>query len=252
MLDSDFFVVQHTVIHLNRSEGAMSFKIAGKDFYQYVAYRLKKDGLGFIPGREWKDGATDCKTYIKSIVPKTSYDFLVYTHELGHCKSVQLPSTSNAFFDNTVSPERITNEYNAWVWAFRYLKKLGITYSKDEILKALNDSFRSYTKNARDIAQANNLIKKLNNLLGIDLHFEVAKKTCYDAYGYTSLAGYPDMRMWEMKDLLPINSPGNWEWSVFTTPEKKKKQPTVNKKHMPWMDLLDKQRKKYDKHAGKR
>lgn len=206
-----------------------TFTIAGKDFYQYVAYRLKKDGLGFLPASVWGEGCTDARSYIKAVVPKTSYDFLVYAHELGHCKSEQkLPPSGLMFAYDQTSSESLSNEYNAWVWAFRYLKKLGITYTKEEITSALQSSFKSYTRKAKYPKQANFYIEKLNKLLDINLSFEdVSKKSIkFENYTRTTIS-------WgSLGDYFePV-----WESKPVATPK-------LNKKHQPWMDLLDKKRK---------
>lgn len=223
-----------------------TFKIAGKDFFQYVAYRLKKDGLGFLPASKWENGATDTKTHIRAIVPKNAYDFLVYCHELGHCKSKQLQrSMGSSFFGWDVCDNTLHNEYNAWVWAFRYMDKLKMRVSKSDLVKALNASFKSYTSKADNKRLANDLIEKLNDLLGIELEMESVRPVYNVGHG----------RFWNSKPLLDTSwVEDSWEpvkgWfdEMHAWGEAIPAKPTKNEKHRPWMDLLDKQRKKGWKH----
>lgn len=212
-----------------------TFKIAGKDFFQYVAYRLKKDGLGFLPASEWIDGATDAKTYIKAIVPKNAYDFLVVAHELGHCKSKQLPrSMGSSFFGWDVCDNSLQNEFNAWVWAIRYMRKLKLEVSQSDMVEALNRSFKSYTSKANNKRLANDLLEKLNGLLGIELEMESVRPVRDADSVLCSVRKFTD---------------GWWMDETTTWTEVIPAKPVAqNKKHRPWMDLLDKQRKQGWKH----
>lgn len=232
-----------------------TFMIAGKDFYQYVAYRLKKDGLGYTPTKDWYNGCTDTKTFIKAILPKTSYDFLVYAHELGHCKSKQLPRSTNAvYFRGGSCDNTLQNEYNAWVWAIRYMRKLKIVVSAEEITKALKNSFLSYTKDADNKRFANDLIEKLNNILGINLELEnthLARQSERITFWISSSPLFtPFEDIWQPvltredeyfdgKPLLkdrPDKAKANKTKRVITPA-------STNQKHKPWMDLMDKKRK---------
>lgn len=237
-----------------------TFTIAGKDFYQYVAYRLKKDGLGYTPSKSWHDGSTDTKTFIKAILPKSAYDFLVFAHELGHCKSKQLPrSMGSSFFGfHDVCDNTLQNEYNAWVWAIRYMRKLKIVVSAEEMTKALKDSFLTYTRSADNKRFANDLIEKLNDMLGINLEMESVRPVRHhpastslwisSAPLFTPLkdAGQP-VREWmdEAFDWMPLLEGKPKKIKGTITPV------STNKKHKPWMDLMDKKRKhSWKNHKG--
>lgn len=225
-----------------------TFKIAGKDFYQYVAYRLKKDGIGYMPSDRWQEGSTDTKTYIKAIMPQQAYHFLVYAHELGHCKSKQLPrSMGSSFFGYNVCDNTLQNEFNAWVWAIRYMRKLKMTLAPEAWVRALNDSFRSYTRKADNKRFANDLLEKLNDILGIDLEME-SVRTYPKNRDTTTLWISPqpmfDFPKWTDIDWKPCaGEMQSWGEAVPAKPI------VQNKKHRPWMDLMDKKRKKSWKHA---
>lgn len=247
-----------------------TFMIAGKDFYQYVAYRLKKDGIGYTPSSRWHDGSTDTKTFIKAILPKTAFDFLVYVHELGHCKSEQLPrSMGSSFFGfHDVCDNTLQNEYNAWVWAIRYMRKLKIVVSAEEMTKALKDSFLTYARKADNKRFANNLIEKLNDMLGINLEMESVRPTRHSECtllwtSSKSLDSFEGKVMKWMGEWLPAagDTPAtskDWDDYFFPVmPSKSQKvkgaiTPTsTNKKHKPWMDLMDKKRKhSWKNHKG--
>jgi hypothetical protein len=222
------------------------FKIAGKDFYEYVAYRLKKDKLGFIPSGRWNEGSTDRVTFIKSVVPNSAYDFLVYAHELGHCKSEQFASNSCAFFSGGVDYNRLRSEFNAWVWAIRYIRKLKIEVTKQEWVDALNKSFKSYTREYSGARTSNDFIEKLNNMLGISLEMESERVNVTTSYPFISANSV--MRFPTAREIL-----GDWEpfVPVKKTTTEKAKPVTINKKHKPWMDMLDNQRKKHQRYAKK-
>lgn len=231
-----------------------TFKIAGKSFYEYVGYRLKKDGLGYLPSSRWEDGSTDMKTFIKAVVPACAYDFLVYCHELGHCKSRQFPGSVMASFQGFVDEPRLLSEFNAWEWAIRYVRRLGLSVTKQEWVSALNKSFKSYTKAATDKRKANDLIEKLNGMLDVDLEMEsvtpILDKSKFSNINVSWSNTVIDWRdSWTKLDDIY----GGWVSESQERVPKKTVAPVVqNKKHKPWMDLLDKQAKKHRKHDMKR
>lgn len=65
------------------------FMVGKRTFPEYVMKRLIKDKIGFQPQENWKGSFTDYKTLISAPLAQNPKDFLVYCHELGHCKSYQ-------------------------------------------------------------------------------------------------------------------------------------------------------------------
>lgn len=144
-----------------------SFRVAGRSFGQYCAKRVDKDSLGLIPVNSWEEAATDCKTYIRSVIPRNCQEFLVYCHELGHCKSKQPASEpSFGFFGGNWCNGRLSCEYNAWVWGIRYFKRLGFELSESH-KNIVKYSLESYFKSARDKMFAKLLSDKFEKWCGI-------------------------------------------------------------------------------------
>lgn len=123
------------------AKSALSIK--GKTFPEYIQYRLVKDNIGFVPSDRFEDGSTDCRSYIKAVAPANPVDFLVYAHELGHCKSRQYEENTMAGYSMKASKICIRNELNAWLWALRYYRRLGFSLCA-EGKKKIKKAFSSY------------------------------------------------------------------------------------------------------------
>lgn len=148
-----------------------TFKIGSLTFHQYVGKRLQKDSLGFVPTDAISNSCTDRTTYIKAPIVKNIEDFLAYAHELGHCKSRQKYEPFSASWSFHVSDERIYNEVNAWEWALRYVKKLDLFCSLDDLNIMLNRYLGSYVKNAMSHTYTNELLEKFNRKFGTCVAF---------------------------------------------------------------------------------
>lgn len=200
-----------------------TYKIAGRDFRQYINRRMLKDGIGFIRKDNYQDSSTDLYNYIAAPVPKTDSDFLAYCHELGHCKSRQYVSSTNfynATWDGKWSMERLVSEVNAWKWAIRYFRRLGCTMG-EETVKVVQWALNSYFKNAADFSVASKLSEE------------------FEAYSGITTEKY--------KPFVSISNT-----TFFTYPAKPVKIPVVTEKPKgwkPWHDLKQKQMKKQWKHC---
>lgn len=146
-----------------------SLKIGSHTFPQYVAKRLHKDGIGFVPIEKWEESSTDCHTYIRAPIPKTEVQFLVYCHELGHCKSYQ-PHEKEPFYNMQLSGQwsnaRLESEHNAWVWALRYFKRIGFKINKG-LEEVVIWSLEGYLNNAVDKIFAKILADRFKDKFGI-------------------------------------------------------------------------------------
>ncbi len=185
-----------------------ALKIKGKSFPDYLYHRMMKDNLGFVPTDDIWAGRTDCKSYIVAMAPQKQHEFLVYAHELGHCKSRQYEDTAESYWgmSNSVDEYTLKNEYNAWVWALKYYKRLGFELCKDgrELVKT---AFMSYAKSAVKVEMvAEELANNLDKQFGIGINFKPLK--------FSSL---------KLKPLVIQEKPKHWK---------------------PWHDLKQKQMKK--------
>lgn len=205
-----------------------AIKIAGRSFSDYIGRRLLKDGVGFMPIAEEKEACTDRKTYIKSAIPLTAATFLIYAHELGHCKSFQPELESSFGWGNTCNGT-LTREFNAWVWGMRYFRRLGFKIN-EECIKIIQYSLESYFTNAGDREYAKLLSEKFYNKFGV--RTQVAEKTKNGGYFITNK---PTTISW---DFGPKIKPKCFE----VTTEKPKGW-------KPWHDLKQKQMKKQWKHC---
>jgi hypothetical protein len=154
-----------------------SFMIAGKTFSQYLERRLLVDNLGFRPANDMREASTDCGTIITAIVPQNPIEFLAYLHELGHVKSKQYERSHSGMFFGGVCDATVENEYNAWVWALKYFKRLGFTLCNSG--KAVVDkAFSSYT----DKSSNRELVSQLwNNLYEkFDVQGSLSKKKYFN------------------------------------------------------------------------
>lgn len=156
-----------------------TYKVAGRSFAEYAIRRMMKDGIGFCPISDYRESSTNLYGYIQAPVPKTDGDFLVYCHELGHCKSRQFissPSYFNATYAGKWRNERLISEVNAWKWGIRYFKRLGLKMT-DDLMKIVQWSLGGYFENAQDPATANKLSQDFEAFTGIKTHkgFDVLK-----------------------------------------------------------------------------
>ncbi|WP_407305883.1 hypothetical protein [Acinetobacter sp.] len=215
----------------------MTFKIGGKDFYDYVIYRLKKDKLGFYPCQKF-EAKTDTKTFISAPIPKCALDFLIFAHELGHCKSKQIPVNSIDSIDyfpsySYISEKTLLNEYNAWVWALKYIRRLNLKINLEKVSNLIQETFGSYTRNS-NVNLANTFIISLNEKFNLSLKLENDNADIYYIREKLSLNFDPY-----------INDP------IIKNENEKEKPIVVDSKRKSWMDIVDTQNKRYRKHAGK-
>lgn len=229
-------------IQYTEADSVKSFRVAGRSFGQYCAKRVDKDSLGLIPISSWKDAATDCKTYIRSVIPKNCQEFLVYCHELGHCKSKQPASEpSFGFFGGDWCNGRLICEYNAWVWGIRYFKRLGFKLSEQHE-KIVKYSLESYFKSARDKFFAKTLSDKFEKWCGIATSVpEPQPKKPFPTVSF----GNPCKTSW---DTVKIDD-GPLPWFTWTDAKAKPKPVKEKPKNWkPWHDLKAQQMKKSWKH----
>lgn len=205
-----------------------AIKVAGRSFSEYIGRRLLKDGVGFIPIAEEKEACTDRKTYIKSAIPLTAATFLIYAHELGHCKSFQ-PELESSFGWGGTCNGTLNREFNAWVWGMRYFRRLGFKIN-EECISIIQHSLESYFINSNDREYAKVLSEKFYNKFGV--RTQVPEKTKNGGYFMTSK---PTTISW---DFGPKIKPKCFE--VITEKPKGWK---------PWHDLKQKQMKKQWKHC---
>ena len=197
------------------------YRIGSKTFSDLVAKRVTKDSLGFVPVQNWRDSATDCKAYIKAPIPKSDVDFLAYCHELGHCKSKQ-PEQDHFGMFSTWCNGRLQCEYNAWVWALKYFRRLGFKIT-DECREAIVFALESYFNNSKDRTFAKKLAEDFERWCGV--------KTC-------------------VKERVVIDSSaltitfGGHSWTDWSTSPKEKPKVEKPKNWKPWHDLKNSQLKK--------
>lgn len=193
-------------------------RVGSISFAQYTAKRLMKDGLGFLPISNVAESATDCRTYIKAPIPKDDIDLLAYFHELGHCKSKQ---PQQDFGISGWCKGRLQCEYNAWIWALKYFRRLGFPLTEG-CEHAVKRFFGSYLNAASSV--------------------EFAKELSYNFYKSTGI-------LVEVEDKFigrfSVNVGGVWLNEFTSLP---KVRPTVTqekpKTWKPWHELKDKQIKK--------
>jgi hypothetical protein len=212
-----------------------AINVGNLTFAQYIGKRLMKDGLGYVPTDKWLDGCTDTKTYIMAVIPKTVYDFLVYAHELGHCKARQKPKISRAtWFGNYTDENTLYNEFMAWDWALRYMRRLGMIVSKEQLKNVLEKTLGNYIKYATGcVRYANNLVDQFSAKWGVTLpHIASPKDRWMQAQMNTDSA---PLVVWG----------GGFEKfpDTFTEVEERKKKLPANWK--PWHDLVEAKSKKY-------
>lgn len=196
-------------------------------FAQYISKRLLKDNLGFVPIQNRMEALTVPGQQISSVIPNCVEDLLVYFHELGHNKSKQPPSASRGFFGGfSTCNATVEREYNAWVWALKYSRRLGyeLTQGCKEVVR---QGFESYLNNANDEDYARLKANQLSALVCIEFEIKEKRKV---TFGQNSLI-----------------TTTTWfnDFGKPTLLEEEKQKP---KGHKPWHDLKQKQMKKAWKH----
>lgn len=161
------------------------YKVANRPFKEYIWRRLEKDGIGFVAKDTYQDSSTDLYSYIAAPIPKNDCDFIAYLHELGHCKSRQHADSRNFYYstwDGKWGMERLVSEVNAWKWALRYFRRIGLslTVQTKNVVKV---ALESYFADASDINLANKLSKDFEEYCGIPTkcphhHAYLEKKIC--------------------------------------------------------------------------
>lgn len=225
-------------------------QIAGMSFDSYIARRLRKDSLGFIPCGEVMESCTDIKNYIKSPIPKCQEDVLAYLHELGHCKSKQVKEHFGifGFGYRCATPITIQNEVNAWDWALRYASRIGVKISPEKLQDFLDKTLGSYLSNVRQEAleEVKKIVHNFNNKFLLDVR--VKDKTKLESFGFKF------DKMW----FDDIASPKKFdEWTTITSFSSKtvlSEKPQVvekkDKKWKPWHDIVRAKNCKYFQKKG--
>lgn len=191
--------------------------VAGRSFVEYLSYRMIKDNLSFVAIGEQMMASTQIGSHISSVIPESIEDLLVYFHELGHNKSRQPPKESKGFYAGFSSCRgTIDCEYNAWVWAIRYFRRLGytMTSSCQELIK---EAFLSYLNVASDYGHASVRANQMSRLIGTDISV-INRNVISKEFTITRYADY-----------------------AFDNPKPEVKKPEGWK---PWHDLKQKQQKK--------
>jgi len=143
--------------------------VAGRSFAEYISYRLTKDNLGFVPIQDKWSASTHMGSHISSVIPESIDDLLVYFHELGHNKSKQPASANRGFFGGFSNCNAtIDREYNAWVWALKYFRRLGYQMT-DSCKELVKKAFKSYIDSAEDEGYASVKANRLSHLVGIEI-----------------------------------------------------------------------------------
>lgn len=195
-------------------------------FAQYISKRLVKDNLGFVPIQNRMEALTVPGQQISSVIPNCVEDLLVYFHELGHNKSKQPPSASRSLFGGfSTCNATLEREYNAWVWALKYFRRLGyeLTQSCKEVVR---QSFESYINNAGDESYARVKASQLSSIVGIELQIKEKRKVTFGQNSFITVNSW-------FEDFGKVK------------PVKEKPKP---KGHKPWHDFKQKQMKKAWKH----
>lgn len=223
--------------------------VAGRSFAEYISYRLIKDNLGFVPIQDKWSASTHMGSHISSVIPESIDDLLVYFHELGHNKSKQPASANRGFFGGFSNCNAtIDREYNAWVWALKYFRRLGYQMT-DSCKELVKKAFKSYIDSAEDEGYASVKANRLSHLVGIDI--KVKEKHTIDFKSYiTPTTGIDwtkafmpekttDFTWWDGCTAIPM-------WGKFGTKSVSEIKP---KGWKPWHDLKQKQMKKSWRHC---
>lgn len=214
--------------------------VAGRSFAEYISYRLTKDNLGFVPIQDKWSASTHMGSHISSVIPESIDDLLVYFHELGHNKSKQPTSANRGFFGGFSNCNAtIDREYNAWVWALKYFRRLGYKMT-DSCKELVKKAFKSYIDSAEDEGYASVKANRLSHLVGIDI--KAREKHLYDL-------SFNRLETFAGKFHNPMFTGKNID---FTWYDEFAKIPSVIEKPKgwkPWHDLKQKQMKKQWKHC---
>jgi len=126
-----------------------------------------------------RESHTDAETYIASPRVRSNLDFLIYLHELGHCKSKQpdfyhaVHGNSRAFctqrqgYVTKWNDSRLQCEFNAWAWALRYYRRLGGKLGKVQ-KEMVVKYFGNYLYDAKNKQKAQELACKMKQMFDID------------------------------------------------------------------------------------
>lgn len=227
--------------------------VAGRSFAEYISYRLIKDNLGFVPIQDKWSASTHMGSHISSVIPESIEDLLVYFHELGHNKSKQ-PMTANRGFYGGFSNcnATIDREYNAWVWALKYFRRLGYQMT-DSCKNLVKKAFKSYIDNADDEGHASVKANKLSHLVGIDIKAKEKHTINFKKYADTSITPTTGVD-WGRYFSAEKTTDFTWFDECTTIPLreefKTKSVSEIKPKHWkPWHDLKQKQMKKSWKYS---
>jgi hypothetical protein len=220
--------------------------VAGRSFAEYISYRLTKDSLGFVPIQDRWSASTHMGSHISSVIPESIDDLLVYFHELGHNKSKQPASVNRSFYGGFSNCNAtIDREYNAWVWALKYFRRLGYQMT-DSCKELVKKAFKSYIDSAEDEGYASVKANRLSHLVGIDIKVKEKSMVDFNRYvtvditkgrdwsKYFSPEKTTDFTWFDECTAIPL-------WEEFKT---KSVSETKPKHWKPWHDLKQKQMKK--------
>ena len=223
-----------------------AINIGNKTFLEYLNKRLVKNGLGFVPSKEFMDGSTDRKSYIKAVIPRCHRDFLVYAHELGHAVGKQVKEGSDwhgAFFmPMGTSVAKLENECLAWDYALRYVRRLGMNFMKHELEDVLKKTLGSYINGVsyKNGEEANKLIEHYS----VKWDLDIPRATARDPWSFGGNGS-------SNKGSIKI------EWDKFTFDEFDKIPVDVvepikkNPKWKPWHDIVEQKNRKFHKQKHK-
>lgn len=221
--------------------------VAGRSFAEYISYRLIKDNLGFVPIQDKWSASTHMGSHISSVIPESIEDLLVYFHELGHNKSKQPMTANRGFFGGFSNCNAtIDREYNAWVWALKYFRRLGYQMT-DGCKELVKKAFKSYIDNAEDEGYASVKANRLSHLVGIDIRVIEKSTAGFNKY-FTTPSGIDWSDYFGSKQKAETTF---WfdEFSKYPAEKKEKPEVFMPKHWKPWHDLKQKQMKKQWKYS---
>lgn len=236
--DGDFFRNCIKVDLPKKRTYSKAIPVAGRSFVEYLSHRMLKDNLGFVSTQRQFDASTHVGSHISSVIPESVEDLLVYFHELGHNKSKQPPRANGGFMGGFSSCNgQIDCEYNAWVWAIKYFRRLGYQMT-DSCKELIKKAFTSYLDNANDEGHASVRANQLSNLVGIDIRvrqkgsFGIGNPFRTDNNRYSSnttfwFDEFTTIGNKQFKEFDPVKKPNGWK---------------------PWHDLKETQMKRQWKH----
>lgn len=195
--------------------------VAGRSFVEYLSYRMLKDNLGFVSIQRQFEASTHVGSHISSVIPESVEDLLVYFHELGHNKSKQPPIANGGFMGGFSSCNgQIDREYNAWVWAIKYFRRLGYQMT-DSCKELIKKAFTSYLDNANDEGHASVRANQLSNLVGIDIRVKEKRKGFFSRPIINTVMSTPGTTSWwfdefgpikpKIVDVEPVKKPNGWK-----------------------------------------